>query len=186
MADVKPYLVAGEWRSGDDTSEVTSPFDGSTVATVGVPTDDDVERSVAAAHETFEESRKLPVHARAEALMHISRRLQERVDEVAETIAREGGKPLKWSKVEAARGASTFRWAAEEARRGSEELMRLDTDAALGSRVGLVRRFPLGPVFGISPFNFPVNLVAHKLAPALAVAAPIVLKPASATPLGAL
>jgi acyl-CoA reductase-like NAD-dependent aldehyde dehydrogenase len=118
--------------------------------------------------------------------MNISRRLAERSEEVAETIAREGGKPLKWSKVEAARAVSTFRWAAEETRRGNEELMRLDTDEALGSRIGLVRRFPLGPVLGISPFNFPVNLVAHKLAPALAVGAPIVLKPASQTPLGAL
>jgi acyl-CoA reductase-like NAD-dependent aldehyde dehydrogenase len=118
--------------------------------------------------------------------MHLSRRLQERGDEVAETIAREGGKPLKWSKVEAARAVSTFRWAAETLRHMDGELLRLDTDPALGSRLGLVRRFPYGPVLGISPFNFPVNLVAHKMAPALAVGAPIVLKPASATPLGAL
>ena len=186
MADVKPYLVAGEWRTGEEHFEVTSPYDGNVVARIGVPTDDDVERAVARAAEDFDEARKLPVHARAEALMHISRRLQERTDEVAETIAREGGKPLKWSKVEAARAVSTFRWAAEELRRGDDELMRLDTEAALGSRIGLVRRFPLGPVFGIAPFNFPVNLVAHKVAPALAVGAPIVVKPASATPLGSL
>jgi aldehyde dehydrogenase (NAD+) len=145
-----------------------------------------VEEAVSKATETFEGSRNLPVHARAEALMHISRRLQERTDEVAETIAREGGKPLKWSKVEAARAVSTFRWAAETLRQMDGDLLRLDTDPALGSRLGLVRRFPYGPVLGISPFNFPVNLVAHKMAPALAVGAPIVLKPASATPLGAL
>jgi aldehyde dehydrogenase (NAD+) len=184
--EVRPYLVAGEWRTGDDAFEVASPYDGSVVARIGVPTDEDVERAVAAAAETFQETRKLPVHARAEALMHLSRRLQEREKEVAETIAREGGKPLKWAKVEAARAVSTFRWAAEEVRRGSDELIRLDTEEALGSRLGVVRRFPLGPVLGISPFNFPVNLVAHKLAPALAVGAPIVLKPASKTPLGAL
>jgi aldehyde dehydrogenase (NAD+) len=186
MSETRPYLVAGAWRTGDHSFEVTSPYDGSVVARIGVPTDADVEEAVAAASETFEESRKLPVHARAEGLMHVSRRLRERGDEVAEAIAREGGKPLKWAKVEAARAVSTFRWAAEEARHGQDEVMRLDTEASLGSRLGIVRRFALGPVLGISPFNFPVNLVAHKLAPALAVGAPIVLKPASATPLGAL
>ncbi|MGH2677559.1 MAG: aldehyde dehydrogenase family protein, partial [Actinomycetota bacterium] len=182
----KPYLIAGDWRVGGSPLEVKSPFDGKVVAEVGTPTDDDVEGAVASAAATFEESRNLPVHVRAEAMAHISRRLLERADEVAETIAREGGKPLKWSKVEAARGASTFRWAAETIRSMDGELLRLDTDAALGSRLGLVRRFPYGPVLGIAPFNFPVNLVAHKMAPALAVGAPIVIKPATATPLGAL
>jgi acyl-CoA reductase-like NAD-dependent aldehyde dehydrogenase len=181
-----PYLVAGDRRTGEETFEVTSPYDGSLVAEVGTPSDDHVEEAVVRATETFEESRTLPVHARAEALTHISRRLQERLDEVAETIAREGGKPLKWSKVEASRAVSTFRWAAETVRGMDGELLRLDTDEAAGSRLGLVRRFPYGPVLGIAPFNFPVNLVAHKMAPALAVGAPIVVKPASATPLGAL
>jgi acyl-CoA reductase-like NAD-dependent aldehyde dehydrogenase len=181
-----PYLVAGDRRTGEDTFEVSSPYDGSLVAEVGSPPDDHVEEAVVRATETFEESRTLPVHARAEALTYISRRLQERLDEVAETIAREGGKPLKWSKVEASRAVSTFRWAAETIRGMDGELLRLDTDEAAGSRLGLVRRFPYGPVLGIAPFNFPVNLVAHKMAPALAVGAPIVVKPASATPLGAL
>jgi acyl-CoA reductase-like NAD-dependent aldehyde dehydrogenase len=186
MTDTRPYLIAGEWRTGDYSFEVKSPFDESVVARIGIPSDADVEDAVSAAAETFEESRKLPVHARAEALVHVSNRLKERGDEVAEAIAREGGKPLKWAKVEAARASSTFRWAAEEARHGQDELMRLDTEESLGSRLGVIRRFPLGPVLGISPFNFPVNLVAHKVAPALAVGAPIVIKPASATPLGAL
>lgn len=187
MSEVKPYLVAGEWRTGDDSFEVTSPYDGAVVARVGKPSNEDAERAAAAAAHTFEEeSRNLPVHARAEALMLISRRLEERADEVAETIAREGGKPVKWATVEANRAVSTFRWAAETLRAMDGDLVRLDTDAALGSRLGLVRRFPYGPVLGISPFNFPVNLVAHKVAPALAVGAPIIVKPASATPLGAL
>jgi acyl-CoA reductase-like NAD-dependent aldehyde dehydrogenase len=186
MSETKPYLVAGEWKSGSGSFDVKSPFNGDVVATVASPTEADVEAAVAAAASTFEESRKLPIHARADALMHISTRLGERVDEVGELIAKEGGKPVKWAKVEATRAVSTFRWAAEECRRGGGELMRLDTEAALGSRMGIVRRFPLGPVFGISPFNFPVNLVAHKMAPALAVGAPIVLKPATKTPLGAL
>ena len=182
----RPYLIAGEWREGSETFEVRSPYDGAVVSEVGTPSDEDVEEALARAAATFEESRTLPTHARAEALMHISRRIGERGGEIAESIAREGGKPLKWATVEANRAVSTFRWAAEEARRANGELLRLDTDAALGSRVGIVRRFPLGPVTGISPFNFPVNLVAHKMAPALGVGAPILLKPASATPVGAL
>src|ERR671918_2306485 len=186
MSDIKRYLVAGDWRAGTDTFEVKSPYNGDLVATMASPTSEDVESAVTAAADVFDESRKLPVHARAEALMHISRRLGERSEEVARLIAQEGGKPLKWANVEAARAASTFRWAAEECRRYGTELMRLDTEAALGSRLGIVRRFPLGPVLWIAPFNFPGNLVAHKMAPALAVGAPIVIKPATKTPLGAL
>jgi aldehyde dehydrogenase (NAD+) len=182
----KPFLIAGDWRTGDDALHVTSPYDGTTVAEVGTPTTADIEEAVVAAVEAFELSRNLAVHERAEALMHISRGIAERADDVAELIAREGGKPLKWSRVETNRAASTFRWAAETLRQMDGELLRLDTDPALGSRLGLVRRFPFGPVLGISPFNFPVNLVAHKMAPALAVGAPIVIKPATATPLGAL
>jgi acyl-CoA reductase-like NAD-dependent aldehyde dehydrogenase len=185
-SETRAYLVAGEWSTGTDSFEVKSPYNQEVVARVATPTDDDIEAAVAAASETFDSARKLPIHARADALMHISRRLEERSDEVAELIAREGGKPLKWAKVEAARATSTFRWAAEETRRFSGELMRLDTDAALGARLGIIRRFPFGPVLGIAPFNFPVNLVAHKMAPALAVGAPIVIKPATKTPLGAL
>ncbi|MGH2572659.1 MAG: aldehyde dehydrogenase family protein [Actinomycetota bacterium] len=182
----RPFYVAGEWKSGERTLDVKSPYDGSVVATLGVPTDRDVEEAVSKAVTTFQESRHLPTHARSEALMHISRRIAERVDELAEIVAREGGKPFKWSKVEVNRAISTFRWAAEETRRMNGEFLLLDTEPSLGSRAGIVRRFPLGPVLGITPFNFPVNLVAHKVAPALAVGAPIVVKPAGATPLGAL
>ncbi|MDP9296239.1 MAG: aldehyde dehydrogenase family protein [Actinomycetota bacterium] len=182
----RPFLVNGIWRTGEESFEVTSPYDGSVVAEVGVPTSADVEEAVAAAAKTFEESRHLPIHARADALDHISRRIAERVDDLADGIAREGGKPLKWAKAEATRAISTFRWASEQIRHGDDEFMRLDTEASLGSRAGIIRRFAVGPVLGITPFNFPVNLVAHKVAPALAVGAPIVVKPARATPLGAL
>ncbi|MGQ0669261.1 MAG: aldehyde dehydrogenase family protein [Actinomycetota bacterium] len=186
MAGTRPYFVAGEWRTGEGTFEVKSPYDGSVVAEVGVPTEADVEEATATAAAVFQESKRLPVHVRADALDHISRRLGESIDENAELIAREGGKPLKWAKAEATRAVSTFRWASEVLRHGEDELIRLDTEASLGSRIGLIRRFPFGPVLGISPFNFPLNLVAHKVAPALAVGAPIVVKPARATPMGAL
>lgn len=186
MAQTKRFLVAGEWRERDETFEVKSPYDQEVVATVSSPSANDLEDAASAAAAVFDETRKLPIHVRAAALDHISRRLQERLDEVAEAIAQEGGKPLKWAKVEAGRAVSTFRWAAEECRRSGGELMRLDTEESLGSRMGIIRHFPLGPVLAIAPFNFPVNLVAHKMAPALAVGAPIVVKPATKTPLGAL
>ena len=183
---VRPFLVNGEWRTGEGTFEVKSPFDDSVVAEIGVPTEADVEEAAATAAETLKESQHLPIHARSEALDHVSKRLGETIGENAELIAREGGKPLKWATVEATRAVSTFRWASEVIRHGDDEMMRLDTEASLGSRVGLLRRFPVGPVLGITPFNFPLNLVAHKVAPALGVGAPIVVKPASATPIGSL
>ena len=183
---VRPYLVNGDWRTGEGSFEVHSPYDDTVVAEIGTPSEADVEEAAATADATFEESRRLPVHARADALDHISRRLGATIDENAELIAKEGGKPLKWAKVEATRGVATFRWASEVIRHGDDEVMRLDTEASLGSRIGIVRRFPYGPVLGITPFNFPLNLVAHKVAPSLAVGAPIVVKPASATPLGSL
>jgi acyl-CoA reductase-like NAD-dependent aldehyde dehydrogenase len=183
---VRPYLVNGDWRTGDGSFEVHSPYDDSVVAEIGVPTAADVEEATATAASTFEESKHLPIHARADALDHISSRLKESLKENAELIAREGGKPLKWATVEATRAVSTFRWASELIRSGDDEVMRLDTEASLGSRMGIIRRFPIGPVLGITPFNFPLNLVAHKVAPSLAVGAPIVVKPASTTPLGAL
>jgi acyl-CoA reductase-like NAD-dependent aldehyde dehydrogenase len=183
---VRPYLVNGQWRTGDGTFEVKNPFDDSLVAEIGVPNAEDVEEAIATAAATFPEASRLSVAQRSEALDHISRRLGETIEENAQLIAAEGGKPLKWARVEAARAVSTFRWASETLRHGADEVMRLDTERVFGSRLGIVRQFPIGPVFGITPFNFPLNLVAHKVAPALAVGAPIVVKPASATPIGSL
>ncbi|MDX8036391.1 aldehyde dehydrogenase family protein [Lentzea sp. BCCO 10_0856] len=145
-------------------------------------TPEDVERAVAAASAVAPELASLPAHRRAAALDHVSRGLAERAEEFAQAITDDSGKPLKWARIEVTRAISTFRWAAEEARRFSGELQRLDTDPSAEGRLALVRRVARGPVLGIAPFNFPLNLVAHKVAPALAVGAPIVLKPAPATP----
>jgi aldehyde dehydrogenase (NAD+) len=186
MTETRPFLVDGSWRMGDGSFEVRSPYDDALVASIAIPTAADVEDAARAAHETFEEAKRLPIWARADALDHISRRLAESIEENAALISAEGGKPLKWARVEATRAVSTFRWASEVIRHGDDEVMRLDTEAALGSRMGIIRRFPIGPVLGITPFNFPLNLVAHKVAPALAAGAPIVIKPASATPIGSL
>ncbi|MBB5111720.1 glyceraldehyde-3-phosphate dehydrogenase (NADP+) [Micromonospora echinospora] len=182
----RAFYVAGRPAHGEDELTVTHPYDGQPVGRTTLATADQVEAAVAGAARVAAEAAALPAHARAAALDHVSRRLAERTDEVAALITAENGKPVKWAKAEVGRAISTFRWAAEEARRFSGDLQRLDTDPAATGRIALVRRVPRGPVLGITPFNFPLNLVAHKIAPALAVGTPIVVKPAPATPLTAL
>ncbi len=181
-----PYWVAGEPGTGTEVLEVTSPHDGRVAGATTMATAADVEAAVAAADRVRGASAATPAHVRAAALDHVSRRLAERSEEFAALITAESGKPLKWARLEVSRAVSTFRWGAEEARRWSGSLQRLDTDPAATGRMALVRRAPRGPVLGIAPFNFPLNLVAHKVAPSIAVGAPIVLKPAPATPLTAL
>lgn len=182
----RPFWLAGQPATAPESFAVTHPYDGREVARVCVPTPAQVERAVAAAHDVRQVAASLPAFARADALAQVSQRIAERSEEVARLITAENGKPLKWARGEVTRAVSTFRWAAEEARRWSGEVQRLDTDRAAAGRLGLVRRVPRGPVLGIAPFNFPLNLVAHKVAPAIAIGAPIVVKPAPKTPLSAL
>jgi len=181
-----PFFVAGQPASGDDLLTVRHPYDGHELGRTSFATPAQVDAAVDAAAAVAGRAAALPAHARAAALDHVSRRLAERADEFAFLITGENGKPLKWARVEVTRAVSTFRWAAEETRRFSGELQRLDTDPSATGRLALVRRVPRGPVLGIAPFNFPLNLVAHKVAPALAVGAPIIVKPAPTTPLSAL
>ncbi len=182
----RPCWIAGHAEQGERTLTVYHPYDGTEVAEVAVPGADQVERAVAAASGAFRSFAASPAHVRATALTRIAELLTERGDEVAETITAENGKPLTWAEVEVRRAVSTFRFAAEEARRLVGDLQRLDTDRGADGRLAVVRRRPRGPVLAIAPFNFPLNLVAHKVAPAIAVGAPVVVKPASATPLTAL
>ncbi|MFC8720042.1 aldehyde dehydrogenase family protein, partial [Kitasatospora sp. NPDC057198] len=186
MTTTHEFWLAGRRASGETAFEVRHPHDGSLVATVGVPTDEQVEEAVAAAAAAVPVFAATPAHQRAAALDHVSKRLAERTEEIAKLITAENGKPIKWARGEVGRAVSVFRWAAEEARRTNGETMRLDTDPGGTGRYAIVRRFPRGAVLGIAPFNFPLNLVAHKVAPAIAVGAPIILKPAPATPLSAL
>jgi len=183
---VTPFYIAGQPETSTDELTVHHPFDGRPVGTTSFATAEQVERAVQAAADVAKDAAALPASARAAALDHVSARIKERADEYARLITAENGKPLKWSRAEVSRAVSTFRWAAEEARRFSGDLQRLDTDPAATGRIAIVKRVPRGPVLGISPFNFPLNLVAHKVAPAIAVGAPIVVKPAPATPLSAL
>jgi glyceraldehyde-3-phosphate dehydrogenase (NADP+) len=183
---VAEFWVAGEPASSDDVVTIRSPRDGAEVGRTGYARPDQVEAAVTAAAEVKQEAARLPAAVRAAALDHVSATIARRANEIADLITAENGKPTVWAKSEVSRAVSTFRWAAEEARRFSGDLMRLDTDPAAKGRMAVVRRFPRGPVLGITPFNFPLNLVAHKVAPAIAVGAPIVVKPAPATPLTAL
>lgn len=180
------FWMAGTPASSDDVVVVRNPLDGAVVGQTSNASPGQVEMAVAAAAGVAGEAAQLPASARAAALDHVSQQLKSRAEEVATLIGAENGKPMMWAQAEVNRAVSTFRFAAEEARRFSGELMRLDTDPAASGRMGVVRRFPKGPVLGITPFNFPLNLVAHKVAPAIAVGAPIVIKPAPATPLTAL
>lgn len=182
-----PFWLAGRQATGEDTLTVTSPWDGRVVGAVSVPTDEQVEEAVAAATSVAAEFAATPAHVRAAALDHMCARVTERADEIAKLISAENGKPMKWARGEVGRCISVFRLAAEEARRfNGGRAQRLDTDAGGAGRLAYTRRFPLGPVLGIAPFNFPLNLCAHKVAPAIAVGAPIILKPAPATPLSAI
>lgn len=183
---MRPFWLSGKPTLGSGVLEVRSPWDSAVVAEVSTPTDEQIEQAVADLHAVRLEAQATPAHVRAAALDHVSAQLALRSEEVARLITAENGKPLVWSRGEVARAVSTFRWAAEEARRFSGELQRLDTDAGSTGRMAVVRRFPRGPVLAIAPFNFPLNLVAHKVAPAIAVGAPVLVKPAPATPLSAL
>ncbi|MGW5259342.1 aldehyde dehydrogenase family protein [Microbispora sp. NPDC004025] len=185
-SDPRPFWLAGRPVTGDAEQAVTNPHDGRVVGVHSVPTPEQVEQAVAAADAVRKQAAALPIHVRAEALAHVARRLTERAEEIAQLISAENGKPIFWARGEVGRAISTFRFGAEEARRFSGEVQRLDTEPAAQGRLAYVSRVPHGPVLAITPFNFPLNLVAHKVAPAIAVGAPIVVKPAPATPLSAL
>ncbi|MEU8061314.1 aldehyde dehydrogenase family protein [Microbispora bryophytorum] len=185
-SEPRPFWLAGRPATGDAEQAVTNPHDGRVVGVHSVPTPEQVEQAVAAADAVRKQAAALPVHVRAEALAHVARRLTERAEEIARLISEENGKPIFWARGEVGRAISTFRFAAEEARRFSGAVQRLDTEPAAQGRLAYISRVPHGPVLAITPFNFPLNLVAHKVAPAIAVGAPIVVKPAPTTPLSSL
>ena len=186
MTDIQPFWLAGVPTLGESSLDVVNPHTGAIVGAVSMPTAAQVEAAVAALAASAEVAQRLTLAQRADALAHISSRITERAEEIAALITAENGKPITWARVEATRAASVFRWAAEETRRWNGEMQRLDTETATAGRMALIRRVPKGAVLGIAPFNFPLNLVAHKVAPAIAVGAPILIKPAPATPLSAL
>jgi acyl-CoA reductase-like NAD-dependent aldehyde dehydrogenase len=186
-SDVPEYrfFLAGEWREGKSYT-VACPYDGAPVGMVHRAGPAELEQAIQAAVKAFEATRKLPGHKRAAALRKISETIAARAEDLARTLALEAGKPIKQARVEVGRSVTTFATAAEEATRIHDEVLHLDALPGGENRPAIVRRFPIGPIAAISPFNFPLNLVAHKLAPAIAAGCPVVLKPASQTPISAL
>jgi acyl-CoA reductase-like NAD-dependent aldehyde dehydrogenase len=179
-----PIFLAGRWVESDDPLVVTNPADadrpaGATFNASEAQYEEAVEAAVAA----FEVTRTLPAYERGAVLRNISGGIKARREELGRLIALEAGKPIRDSLVEVDRAVLTFRLGAEEAERMVGETIPLDLMPASKGRIGITRRFPIGPIAGISPFNFPLNLAAHKLAPAIAAGNPIVLKPPSKDPL---
>ncbi len=183
-ASEKKLLIGGEWVETGDWVEVRSPYSGELVGRVAKAGAAEARRAVDAAEAAMREP--LPAHKRAEILVRVAGFLGRRNDEVARTISAEAGKPLKAAKVEAARAMSTFTMAAVEARKLAGEMVPMDASQAGEGKLAFTLRLPIGVVGAISPFNFPLNLVAHKIAPALAAGCAVVLKPASQTPFSAL
>jgi acyl-CoA reductase-like NAD-dependent aldehyde dehydrogenase len=180
----RALLVGGEWIETGAWIEVRSPFDDALVGRVPKAGAAETRRALDAAEAAFRAP--LPAHERAAILERVARALSERAEEVARTICAEAGKPLKAARIEAARAVSTYTMAAIEARTLAGEAVPMDAAPAGEGKLGFTLRVPIGIVGAISPFNFPVNLVAHKIAPALAAGCPVVLKPATQTPLSAL
>ena len=178
---VRGIPLAGERFTGSESAAVTSPYDGKEIGRVPVCGPDDVDRAVGVAKAALAGG-PLPRWKRAEVLDTAARLLAERRDEFAEIIAKEAAKPIKTARVEAERAVGTFQFAAAEARTLAGDVVALDAIPTGVGKVGFTMRVPIGVVGAISPFNFPLNLVAHKLAPAIAAGCPVVLKPASQTP----
>jgi len=183
-AQERKLLIGGEWIETGDWIDVASPYSGETVGRVAKAGADETRRAIDAAEEAMREP--LPAHKRAEILVRVAGFLGRRHDEVARTISDEAGKPMKAARVEARRAMSTYTFAAVEARKLAGEMVPMDASQAGEGKLAFTLRRPIGVVGAISPFNFPLNLVAHKLAPALAAGCAVVLKPASQTPLSAL
>ncbi|MFL5919556.1 MAG: aldehyde dehydrogenase family protein [Gaiellaceae bacterium] len=180
----KRLLIGGEWVETGEWIEVRSPYSGDVVGRVAKAGATETCQAVDAAERAMREP--LPAHKRAEVLVRVAAALGRRHDEVARLISDEAGKPMKAARVEAQRAMSTYTFAAVEARKLAGEMVPMDAAQAGEGKLAFTIRRPIGVVGAISPFNFPLNLVAHKLAPALAAGCAVVLKPASQTPLSAL
>jgi len=180
------FYLDGKWVDEGDIAEIRAPYDGAVIARVYQGRREHAEAAIAAAVKAFGTTRRLPAFERQRVLRAIADGIRDRRDEFSRTLAQEAGKPIKSARSEVDRAVFTFNVAAEETVRGYGEYLPLDWQQSTAGRWGIVKRFPLGPVAGITPFNFPLNLVAHKVAPAIAAGCSIVLKPAPQTPLSSL
>jgi glyceraldehyde-3-phosphate dehydrogenase (NADP+) len=186
MAKEYPFFLAGEFATGGEPLAVRSPYDGAVVGTTRIPTQEQVERAVQAAVTGFEETRRLSSEERANILARIRDGITARKDDFVRVIVLEAGKPWKDASAEVDRALHNLEVASEEAKRIGGEIVPLDLREHSRGRLGFIRRFPIGPIAAISPFNFPLNLPLHKIGPAIASGNTIVLKPAAKTPLSVL
>lgn len=186
MSRTYRIYLGGEWVDRKSKIPVHCPYDDSLVGTVAAASADDFTEAITRGEKAFAITRDLPVYARESACKKVAAALDEQSEKFAVMMSRELGKALKESRLEVARAIGIFRTSAEEAKRIGGEIIDLDWTAGSENRMGLVRRFPMGVVGAITPFNFPLNLVAHKIGPAMASGNAIVLKPASKTPIIAL
>lgn len=186
MQGPRPFLIAGQWRTSDAVAPVYEPFTGKILAEVAQAGTADAQAAIQSTVNAAIPMAALASHARFHLLQRIAGALYDRREEVARQITAEAGKPITDAKREVARAVQTFTVAAEEAKRIPGDVIPLDWTPGTDSHLGILRRFPIGPVLGITPFNFPLNLVAHKVAPALAAGNSILIKPAPQAPLTAL
>jgi len=177
------FFVDGKWIEHGELAEIRAPYDDAVIAQVFQGTRADAELAIASAVKAFGTTRRLPAFERQRVLRRVAQSISQQKDEFSRTLAQEAGKPIKAARTEVDRAVFTFNVAAEESTRIYGEYLPLDWQEYTVGRWGIVRRFPLGPIAGITPFNFPLNLVAHKVAPAIAAGCPLVLKPAPQTPL---
>src|SRR5437764_8346450 len=183
-ATQRALLIDGEWVETGDWADIRSPFSGEVVGRVAKAGAGEARQALEAADRALQSP--LPAHKRAEILVKVAGLIGRRHEEVARTSSEEAGKPIKTARVEASRAMSTYTFAAVEARKLAGEMVPMESAQAGEGKLAFTVRKPIGVIGAISPFNFPCNLVAHKVAPALAAGCPVVLKPASQTPLSAL
>lgn len=186
MAEDYKFLIGGQWRSSKEKREVRNPYNDEVVGVVSQASDQDLEDSILQAQKAFEDTRWMAPYQRVEILEKIVQGIKDRRDQLAETITKEAGKPIRFSQGEVERAIYTFSIAVEETKRIGGEVIPLDVLESSKGRFSLTRRYPIGPIAGITPFNFPLNLVSHKLAPCIASGNTMVLKPASQTPITSL
>src|SRR5215831_494016 len=188
IADVAThgFLVDGKWVEDGEVVDIKAPYDGAVVGRVFQGRRQHAEAAIVSAVKAFGTTRRLPAFERQRVLRRVAEGIAQRKEEFSRTLAQEAGKPIKAARAEVERAIFTFTVAAEESTRIYGEYLPLDWQEYTAGRWGIVKRFPLGAIAGITPFNFPLNLVVHKVAPAIAAGCPMVLKPAPQTPLSAL
>ncbi len=181
-----PILINGKWKKTSDILRILSPYDQKNIGVTYRAGEGEIEDAIVSAENAFKITKKMPVYERSEKIFQVAQAIKDNKEDFAQIISAEAGKPIKQARGEVERAIFTFNDAAEESKRQRGEQIPLDLDAGSVERWALLKRFPVGIILGITPFNFPLNLVCHKLAPAMASGNTIILKPASQTPFSTL